>query len=240
MKLHVLPGDAFKENFKRTGIEGEVAVCRECLIEGDINAGSLQEFWNVREQFLTQTYPDSESTYEKDVVAEFQKIINLPEDSEINLWFEYELFCQVNMWFCLDLLRNSKANVYRVEPVVRNGDDIWKGFGGLDVNELNDCFQSRKSFSFADINLASDLWNAYRTGDNAKLKLLSGYDSPCFPYMKEVCMAAIEKDTRPKEILKEISHGGEKGFEQIFQEFARMAGVYGFGDSQVKRMLENI
>ena len=34
MKLHVMPGDSLTDNFKQTGIEGEIAVCRECLIAG--------------------------------------------------------------------------------------------------------------------------------------------------------------------------------------------------------------
>ena len=123
----------------------------KCLIEGPVKADNLQEFWKVREQFLTQAYPGSENIYEKDVAAEFEKLIDLPEHSEINLWFEYELFCQANMWFCVDLLRNSKAKVYRVEPVVRTGDDIWKGFGDLSPDELKICFAARKMFSPEDI-----------------------------------------------------------------------------------------
>ena len=35
------------ETFKKTNIEGEIIVCRECLIDGDLSAENLEDFWRV-------------------------------------------------------------------------------------------------------------------------------------------------------------------------------------------------
>ena len=40
-----------------------------------------------------------EVTTMKKTVPEFLKMQNIPENSEINLWFEDDLFCQVTFWF---------------------------------------------------------------------------------------------------------------------------------------------
>jgi hypothetical protein len=57
--------------------------------------------------------------------------------------------------------------------------------------------------------------------------------------LEEVGAAAAERDTRPRAILSEIlSTGGETGIEKIFPIFKDRAGVYGYGDAQVKRLLE--
>src|SRR5438552_1322160 len=82
----------------------------------------------------------------------------------------------------------------------------------------------------------ADLWRVYKTGDRDTLRRLSAATSPAFPYLQEVCEAAIDKDSKPAEIVRQIQAGGAASFSEIFREFRRRAGVYGFGDSQVKAL----
>lgn len=236
MRIHVLPGDAQAGTFNETGIEGEVVVCRECLIEGPVTSADMDEFWRSRAEFLSVDF----ETYAGKTIAEFEKLKNLAPGDEVNLWFEYELFCQANMWFCLSLLQNTEADVYRVEPVVREDGEIWKGFGSLGAADLKKCFAARTKFEFSDILLGAELWDAYRNDNHQRLRELSNAKSACFPYLKEVCDAEIEKSVRPKHILKEITASGITEFTDIFPLFAERAGVYGYGDSQVKRRLEDL
>ena len=53
MVYHVLNGDSLTERFLATGIQGEVVVARECLIEGDLNGDSISEFWLTRANYLS-------------------------------------------------------------------------------------------------------------------------------------------------------------------------------------------
>jgi len=238
MSYHVLPGDSLVAEFAKTGIGGDVIVCRECLIVGDVNADILPEFRDQRARFILSDYGEDEIVYHETVADELAKLLDLDEDAEVNLWFEYELFCSVNMWFCLWLLHETGAAVYRVEPVVLSKEDRWSGFGKLTAEDLKTCYDRRKYFTTEEIELGADLWNAYRKGDSAKLTELSSAQSPCFPYLAEVCQAAIDKDTRPAEILAEIDVTGKQELEEIFPEFTRRGGVYGLGDLQVQKLLE--
>jgi hypothetical protein len=241
MKVHVLAGDALAEDFKNCAIDGEIAVCRECLIEGEVKADSLEEFWQVRAEFIEKSYGENKEKYFQNVVVEFEKLKNLASrESAINLWFEYELFCQVNLWFCLYLLRESQAKIYRVAPSVRNEEEIWKGFGHLKSDDLEKCFAERTEFTEKDRMLGANLWNAFQNTDYKMLEKLSKTKSECFPYLEEVCRAEIEKDLRPKTVLREIISNGKTEFAEIFPEFSSQAGIYGFGDSQVKRILQQI
>jgi hypothetical protein len=241
MKIHVLAGDALAGDFKNCAIDGEIIVCRECLIEGDVKAGGLDDFWQTRARFISDSYGASREEYFSNVAAEFEKLKNLASTgAEINLWFEYELFCQVNLWFCLYLLRESEAKIFRVAPVVRRETEIWKGFGGLECEDLKKCFAKRVAFSEKDIRLGTDLWKAYQMADDEALERLSKTESECFPYLKDVCRAEIEKNSRPRKVLQGIIETGKTDFAEIFPEFAAQAGVYGFGDSQVKRILAEI
>lgn len=240
MKIHVLPGDSLIETFNQTSIEGEIIVCRECLIEGELQSANLDEFWKIRENFIAQNYDENKENYRQNVVGEFEKLKNLNIEDEVNLWFEYELFCQTNMWFCLYLLMETKSKVFRVQPIVRNEKDAWKGFGGLDKEDLQECFAARTRFSEEDLSLGTNLWTAYQNKDYAKLSELSQTKSKCFPKLKEVCEAEIEKQIRPRKTLQKLIAGGETNFSVIFKQFSEKEGVYGFGDSQVKRIYNEV
>ncbi|MEO8572378.1 MAG: DUF1835 domain-containing protein [Pyrinomonadaceae bacterium] len=236
MILHVLPGDASVDRFKAAGIQGDVAVCREALIEGDLSGDTLPEFWENRAKFLAAEYPGARDSYHENVVREFAKLTALQSGSEINLWFEYELFCQTNMWFCLDLLRESAADIFRVAPTVLLENEVWDGFGNLSPDDMRKCFAARVGLSLDDIELGASLWFAYRDRDHNELERLSLSESSAFPKLREVCLAAIDKESRPKEIVGEIIRGGETDFEKVFREFKAKAGAYGYRDAQVKKI----
>lgn len=240
MNIHILPGDALVESFKETNIGGETVVCRECLIDGDVKAVDLDEFWQVREKYLSAAYPKPPGFYRKEVRSEFEKFLNLPEKSEVNFWFEHELFCQVNLWFCLWLLSDKTLELYRVAPIIKNKEDIWQGFGVLDKKELEECFDRRIKFGREDVQLGKDLWEAFCSEDAESLKRLGETDSDCFFYLKEVCAAAIVKHSRPKAVLQKIIARGETDFGRIFREFNKTEGIYGFGDLQVRSICESL
>lgn len=238
MILHVLPGDSLVSDFVQTGIEGDAVVCRECLVAGDVSGETLDEFWDRRSNFLSLEYGGDPIEYREHVAYELERLIGLSVDDEVNLWFEYELFCQANMWFCLDLLKGTEAAVYRVSPSDPAPDDVWKGFGKATSDDLRGSFDARTKFTKEDPEIGSRLWEAFRNRDVRSLKELSEYRSPCFPFLKEVCEAACEIDSRPNEIVRELIADGHKDLESLFPEFRKRAGVYGFGDSQVQQLMD--
>jgi hypothetical protein len=240
MILHVLPGDAIVDTFTEANIDGEIAVCREALVDGDLRGDTLPQFWENRARFHAQADPHAADDYHEKIVREFAKLTALQSGSEINLWFEYELFCNANMWFCLSLLTGTTAKVFRVMPVTLTEANIWEGFGQLQPEVLRECFANRVELSSGDVQLGADLWDAYRTNDHESLKLLSATDSPAFPVLRDVCIAATEKDFRPAAVLDEIVEEGVSDFENVFKKFSARAGVYGYGDSQVKKLWQEI
>ena len=238
MIYHVMPGDSVAGEFRKSGIDGEMIVCREALIAGPIDADTLDNFGNERAQSILAEYGEDEIEYHERVADELAKLSDLTDDDEINLWFEYELFCSVNMWFCLSLLKDRGAVVYRVEPIGLDEADRWDGFGKFEADDLKACFELRSKFTEDDIALGAALWQAYRRRDHDALTGLGTTDSPRFPHLKEVVAAAVMQDIHPLETLKAIKAGGETDFGKIFVEFKKRAGVYGYGDMQVERLLE--
>ena len=170
----------------------------------------------------------------------------MQDGDEINFWFEHDLFCQVNFWLTLTQIPRKAVALYRVSPLIKDPNLLWHGFGPMSPNELLNCFSSRIHLAEVDLTLGKNLWNAYSTSDWVTLKQLSKTHSPSFPYLEEVCTAQIERiptinqPGRPERVLMEIIQQENKSFEKVYSIFSKREGIYGFGDSQVKKIYDQL
>ncbi|HJW27794.1 MAG TPA: DUF1835 domain-containing protein, partial [Saprospiraceae bacterium] len=209
--FHILNGDSLAYSFRETGINQDFMICQECLVVGEVKANTLKEFWAVRSEFISSTYHVSKQQYYDKTVHDFEKLNALPADTEVCLWFEHDLFCQVNMWFILSFLSNHPSlKISRVIPVIVKADDLWKGFAISDASQLEQAYVERIHFAAEDIDLGKKLWAAYQVGDLDELRALSQIISDCFPLLEEVGQAHIDRfppdggPGRPERTLMEI------------------------------------
>lgn len=77
MICHVLPGDSTVAEFNKTGISGEMIVCRDAFIVGPADAASRDEFWDQRARFILSEYGDDEILYHERVADELEKLTEL-------------------------------------------------------------------------------------------------------------------------------------------------------------------
>ena len=75
MQYHILNGDALKAQIPTDKITGNLIVCRECLIDGNIQGDSLMEFWDNRSEFMEKNYGIGVGRYNEHALPEFQKIL---------------------------------------------------------------------------------------------------------------------------------------------------------------------
>ncbi|SIQ07325.1 hypothetical protein SAMN05880574_10526 [Chryseobacterium sp. RU37D] len=165
-------------------------------------------------------------------------MLNIPEGSEVNLWFEDDLFCKVNMWFCLSILpENKNLTIYRILPKA-DEKDHWKGFSASTNSNLEKSFSSKILFDKNDIDLGIDLWKAYQENNKELLSKLSENQSICFPFLKDVIHAYLT--INPENFIKNLIENGTTDFNEIFEKFRDELGILGFGDLQVKVIYDKI
>lgn len=241
---HVLNGDCLAEQLRQTAINPDFIICRECLIDGDVKADNLDDFWKIRAKFIIDSYDASTDYYFERTVKEFEKLFHLPKNAEVCLWFENDLFCQVYMWFVLSVLsKQSNLKVFRIFPIIENGEP-WKGFGNANTDSLAKAFSSKVKFQQKDIDLGVNLWDAYQKNNFKQLKELSTNRSNCFEYLEEVCQAHIDRFPsnnslgKPEQLIRDLINTKSIEFHEVFQAFSERAGIYGFGDLQVKSIFE--
>ncbi|WP_422359704.1 DUF1835 domain-containing protein [Reichenbachiella sp.] len=240
--FHILNGDALKEQFPKT-VKGEILVAREGLVDGAVKSDSLEELFQVRANFLFETYNIPTEEYKIKTINEFEKIKNIPSQSEINLWFEDDLFCQVNFWFTCYLLNQftEHCKVYLVRPEVHTP----YGFAALDQEGLTQAFADRVQIN--DLDRLAQLWESYSHEDLDQLVELGEELQGEFPFIPVAIQAhsdRLPKDGnlgRPKESLKQImSELDTKEFGPVFKAFNQRESIYGFGDLQVKRLFDEV
>lgn len=246
MVYHILNGDSLAYSFPDAKIEGAIIVIREALIDGELSGNSLHDFWQSRAKYLEIT----ETEYSNSVVKEFEKIINAPDNSEFDLWFEYDLFCQVNMWFVLSVINSLpvKKKVFAVytSHLDKTSKQFWNGFGPANSDELNVCYANRTTLTEADMNFGQELWEAYKNGNLEELTNLSKHSSLAFPYLAEVVKAHVDRfpkdgiKGRPEKVIEDIIKNISTDFHEVFKEFWNRESIYGFGDSQLKSIYDKV
>lgn len=245
--FHILNGDSLATQLSQTTIPPDYIVCRECLIVGDVSAGNLDEFWEKRAMFISSTYRVSPQEYKTRTVSELNKLNNLPRNAEVCLWFENDLFCQVNLWFVLFLLSNrSDLTLYRIFPITDNEADRWKGFGIATPKILEQSYLDKVLFEPKDLELGINLWIAYQHHNLGLLTTLSKLKSRCFRFLEEVCRAHTDRFPadhtlgRPERLVQELINSQAADFQTVFSVFSEKEGIYGFGDSQLKTIYDSL
>ncbi len=238
MQVHILNGDALLHNFPER-IAGEKIIFREALIEGPV---SEQHFIKNRASYFFMNYDVSEEEYFEKSVKELQKIKEINPNTEINLWFEDDLFCQTNLWYCIHNI--LKSGEHQKVFLVRPDTDSWHGFGIMDKARLEHAFKKRNLLNHEQLCSFNQLWHIYRSETrgipNETLEALV----TLIPRIKQISDAHFERLPplqRPFKNLKRIIHESEdKSFPIIFRKFSKREGIYGFGDSTIKKWYDEI
>lgn len=244
MQIHVLNGDSLLMQFP-DDLWGETIVVRECLVEGDVSGESLQDFFQNRTAFFSEAYGLEADGYQIKSISEFERILAIPKEASVSLWFEEDLFCQVNLWFIAYLLvwHNKLNNVTLVLPNKQNRF----GFGGMDTLELETAFSNRQKLNAAQLFDLAQLWKFFQANAIEEMQHIAALHERDLPFLEEAIEAHAARypkdgsEGRPKAAIRAIiAELKTTEFEPVFQEFCRSQAVYGFGDMQVRRLFDEV
>lgn len=238
--FHILNGDALLNQFPEE-ISGEKIVCRECLVDGDIAGETLEELFKSRASFISDYAGCSELDYYQKTVPEICKIELINPESEIILWFEDDLFCQVNFWFVCFLLsqKNLRNSIYLVRPT----EHTQFGFAGYSEEGLTILYEAKILLTSSSVLNFSQLWIAFQQRNTEIISSLYSKIESEFPFLKETISACegMLLNNQPKVLISEIiKRKNTRHFGTIFQEFSKQHPIYGFGDLQVKRIVDDL
>jgi hypothetical protein len=170
--LHIVNGDSTARLLIDSGIEGDLVVWREVLCEGPLhsNIGS-DAFWKIRYDFFEEAFKVDQLSYYDKTIKEILKVDAQDGITDHVLWFEYDLFCQVNLiGLCSFLLqRYRKDNRYfLVCPGTRGGKPLL--LSTFEPDDVAQLFSERVKLTRKDLLFAEECWSTYVTGDASVIR----------------------------------------------------------------------
>ncbi|WP_276166788.1 DUF1835 domain-containing protein [Zobellia alginiliquefaciens] len=246
--LHITNGDSFTDRLKSLKIKGDIITWREMLCEGKTltNVGS-ESFWKARFEFLNKNYKVSKSWFIEKTLKEYRSLCNHKQQDEIVLWFEYDLFCQVNMIAVLSWLKTNRkyAQVSLVCSGKEDSTDKMYSLNDLNDDQLQELYKNKVELTQDDIEYADYVWQLYCSDNPIRLENLSDFGEFQFNYLGDAVRTHLHRFPSIKNGLNQMENDilrlaldkkpTSKG--AFVTEILQNQGLLGFSDTQYDRAL---
>ncbi|MBA2564999.1 MAG: RNA polymerase subunit sigma-24 [Gemmatimonadetes bacterium] len=249
--LHVLNGDATAAVLARSGVPGDRLPFREALISGPTPFGVRTEAWrSLRAAHLADEAGLDVQDVERALLEQEQALEGIADHAEVVLWFEHDLFCQVNLVHLLSRFAELDAPETRIS-MVDVGELVtvegFRGLGQLSPEDLVALFESRREVTEAQTAAAVQAWAAYRSPDPASLEDVLATGTSPLPFLHEALTCHLARFPSVRNGLGHVENvalgriaDGVGSFSSLFDEFGVAYPGYGLGDTQFRACLDRL
>ena len=246
--FHITNGSSLTDYLNELNFSNDVLTWHEMLCEGPTTKDiDTDVFFNLRKSFLHDYYNVEIDEYA--YKNELHKLDNLQEYSEIVLWFEYDLFCHINMVAVISLLQQKgiELPISLVCSGRIQGEDNLKGLSELTPDQLDYHYKTRVRLNKNDIAIATSIWETYCGKDHNLLKPFITQESS-FKYMGCCLKAHLNRfpdslsglSTLEYNMLSLIKNHDIKSKHHLLGYALNYQGYYGFGDMQINRIIDKL
>lgn len=233
--IHIHNGEVVAVLAQRSGIPGEHLAYREALITGPVVPG--EDWIDARARAISARYGQELLRVRTDLMEQEQRLDAAPEEGEIVLWFEHDLYCLLHLVHLLDRFAEARVSVvWCPEPVANN-----------DERGLSLLFESRAAATPAMLTLARDAWKAYTSPDATALNVWSDHDTPDFPFLREGLLlhasrfpAVTNGLGAVEQAVLELIAAGATEWLALFDQFNTRLPRFGFADAEILATLRDL
>jgi hypothetical protein len=192
--LHIANGHATSGLIELSDLPGRTQVWADPLNEGPVPGNvSDDELLMIRARFLA-SQPDA-----SDVADDLRRWRDAVDDDagydELVLWFEHDLFDQLNLVQLLAHLggrpRSKPITLICIDRYPGHPD--FKGLGELEPRDLASLFTDRRPVDTAQFALAARAWAAYRSPDPRAIEELLKGDTSALPFLAAALARHLEE-----------------------------------------------
>jgi hypothetical protein len=251
--IHIFNGDSTLPILEKSGIKGAIVVWRELLCEGPLSKDIASDvFWQKRYEFFETEIGVKRLDYFDKTIKEILKLEDLSSYNEVVLWFEFDLFCQVNLLAaCTYLLDNyvKKANYYLICTGKEKGKEGLQTLSNYSFEDFQKLYANKSPLSKANLIFAKDCWNVYVENDFEKLKVYDFNQSSKFEYLELAINQHLKRfpDVNGLNQIENKILGIIHSYALTENEIIRTLliwqsaeTVYGFGDMQYFQYLKKL
>jgi hypothetical protein len=167
--LHVTNGDSVAVPLLQTSLGGDAFAWRDAYYEGPVRSGERSRLIDARAVFLASCGWGGEDAIRDELLTRDARFVTaLREGQEIVLWFEHDLYDQLQLVDVLALAGETGFDPDQLELIEIDafpGRPGFRGLGELTAPELESLWPQRRAVTDDDTAGAQLAWEAVRRAD---------------------------------------------------------------------------
>jgi hypothetical protein len=253
--LHVANGTATTAKIHQAGIPGTSSIWADVLHEGPVPGGlSDEQLLEVRARYLAESSDGASEGSYGEVIAELSRwratLDNDGSYDELILWYEHDLFDQLNLIQVLSRIGRKLPTIKLVSLICIGsfpGRPNFKGLGELTPDELGALLDTRQPVTAAQYALAERAWESFRAPDPRRLEDLLREDTSALPFLAAALRRHLEEFpsvgdglSRTERRLMELAQAGPLDLWAAFPRMHDLETAFYIADGSFWGLVEGL
>lgn len=193
---------------------------RDVLHEGPVPAGlPLEKLAPIRAKFLARYGNQGQAEILEQMRARDRTLANFNNYQEVVLWFEQDLYDQLQLLQIMDWLAEQTGG-QTIFSLIQADQYL----GPLKPDQLAALYPARHRISVAEFKVAKDAWSAFRSPTPIGLSQLMGEDTTALPFLRGAMARHLEQFpsvtnglSRTERQILEIAESGISKVNELFR-----------------------
>lgn len=249
--LHVANGSSVTHTLAEASVPGLLSIWADPLYDGPVPGGlSDEELLEVRRHFH-EGPPGGPSDDPVNDLRRWRQIIEQHDGyDELVLWFEHDLFCQLNLIQVLSWIHHRVPSSKVVSLICIGsypGRPDFKGLGELTPSELAPLLDTRQPVSESQYALAERAWKAFREATPEALDDFRRTDTSALPYLAPALVRflqdypwTIDGLSRTERRLLQLADAGNVTLAKAFPRMHEGESAYYVTDTSLDDLVETL
>jgi hypothetical protein len=195
--LHITNGDSAADLIQDAVFSGQILAWRDVLHEGPVPADlSLAQLSERRAEFIAaqgwgQLYEVKASFAERDLT-----LSRFREHEEIVLWFEHDLYDQLQLLQLLDWFFRHERGATRLSLICIGeypGLHPFRGLGQLTADQMASLFPVRHALSYKELKTGHLAWQAFSAPDPTEIEKLLATNLSALPFLRHALLRHLQQ-----------------------------------------------
>lgn len=248
--LHITNGDQTTEILRKSKIKGEFNTWREMLCEGKTTTevGS-EHFWRHRFDFLKTSYKITKKTFIDYTLKEYRNLCNHKKQEEITLWFDPNLFSQINMIAVISWLKTHRKGRKISIVNYKNTSDVLRNFSSLSQVECQEAYQNKSTLTQDAIEYADYTWQLYCSESPLRLEAILKSSAPTpFIHLEKALKLHLQRfpslgnglNSIENKLLQTANQTSVKSANQLVSSLIETQIHHGYNDLQYQHRTDKL
>ncbi|MEO7822386.1 MAG: DUF1835 domain-containing protein [Gemmatimonadaceae bacterium] len=188
-RLNITNGESAVAKLREAGIRGEIIPWQDVLHEGPVNASlSLSDLSELRALFISERGWDDFAHVSGDFAHRDRTLTKLDRFDEIVLWFEDDLYDQLQLLQLLDFFSRAGEAKARLSTIVIKGY-----LASLAPAALAALEPKRVALTDAQLDLGKRAWAAFGSTDPSAIVRIIEADTSALPFLAAALTRHLEE-----------------------------------------------